>query len=90
MAYDRTTDEYHLTLTGWIHGTSKVFGRGEDEQKPDTTIETWQRFSEQASGWSSKETVCWSLLWKDDYLSSEERAKIRNQFPKPYHDFKEE
>lgn len=86
MAYDRTEDEYHLTPYGWKRGTSKVFGRGNEDPRPEGTLETWTRYTEQASGWS-KEHVSWGLTWYDESVSEEERRKFRRGFPKPYHDF---
>ena len=86
MAYDHKEDEYNLTRSGWVHGSSKYFGEDDAKQRPDDTVETWMRFMEQSLGWS-EEHVSWSLSWYDSTVSEEERTALRKTFEDPTEDF---
>jgi hypothetical protein len=47
--------EYHLTPRGWKRGSSKIYGRADDEvSRPPDVIETWNLRAHQSSALSQE------------------------------------
>jgi hypothetical protein len=78
MAYDRYTQEHHLTRSGWIVGTIN----GELKPRPTDAVETWVKKAEQSSGYSEEESD-WHQVWALEACSPEELSVLRAKFPHP-------
>lgn len=82
MSFDHTTQEYHLTLSGWITGSFLVYGEGKKIEPPTDRIETWVIDTFQSSGFAA-ETVTEELIWKSPDYSESQREALRYKFPPP-------
>jgi hypothetical protein len=81
MAEDRYESEHHLTLRGWVDGSTWFFRDLQEEvKKPEDTVETWRREEVQSSMYSKPE-VEWELVWENTKYSEAERKEIREKFP---------
>ena len=67
MAWDSSTTDYHLTPRGWELGAP-----------PDDRIETWNRSTNQASGWS-KDYISWTCKWVKKDVSRTDRDVLRRK-----------
>ena len=81
MSYDNTTNEWHLTLKGWVHGNYYYYSKlqGEDKTPPEDRVETWNKEMTQASGWSL-EVIRWNCAWVSPDHSKEERDALRKKY----------
>ncbi len=84
MAYDRYTNEHHLTTAGWQGGDTTFFGKtqGETLEPPGDRVETWIHSVTQASGWS-KEVHSWWLEWESNESDDEEVLELREKWGPP-------
>jgi hypothetical protein len=83
MSFDKTENEYHLTPSGWIDGTSRIYGSPERVvERPKDCVETWVRIMEQGQAFS-KENVVWKRIWiAPDYPQSKREA-LEKKYPRP-------
>jgi hypothetical protein len=71
MSADRTTTEHHLTGHGWVKGTFGAYSYTKEEiPAPPDRIETWNRQTEQASGFAL-DVSWWEKVWETDQVSEE-------------------
>ena len=85
MAVDHWTQEYHLTPSGWVKGTYKFFGKGDEVPRPTDAVETWEEDCRQSSRWS-KEDYSETMLWHDPAVPEADRKALRQQFKSPFTD----
>lgn len=78
MAYDRSSQEHHLTRAGWVMGTIN----GELKTRPSDAVETWVQKAVQSSAYE-EEVSDWRQVWVSEACSPEELAELRAKFPHP-------
>ena len=67
--FDNYSTEHHLTPDGWVYGTSRYFGnvQGEEVERLQNAVETWEHRVTQASGWSREDHRTRRLWYKDHF-----------------------
>jgi hypothetical protein len=84
MTIDKPSQEFYLTRTGWVSGTSRMGDTvvGKDVERPIATVETW--VEEMVIAYPQcADVYAWSLIWFDRAVSLAERKTLRGRFPKP-------
>jgi hypothetical protein len=83
MSIDKTENEYHLTSSGWIDGTSRINGAPQRIiERPKDCVETWVRTMEQSQSFS-KENVVWKRIWMVPEYSESKRKALEKKYPRP-------
>lgn len=88
MTADKPSQEFHLTRTGWVSGTSRVGDTvvGREMERPADAVETW--IEEMVIAYlQCADVYAWRLIWFDESISLTERKDLRRLFPKPSEDF---
>lgn len=86
MAFDKWTQEYHLTPSGWFKGTRTYFDKvqGKAVPRPTDAVETWEEQGYQSSGWARDE-YSHHCTWHDSSQSASVREELRSRFSSPFH-----
>jgi len=83
MSQDQTTQEYHLTPSGWVPGTFSVYSATQEEVSPPVDrVETWLEKVDDSSGWAPQ-SVDWELVWVAPGVTLETRTELNQKYPKP-------
>ncbi len=84
MATDEHQIERHLTPHGWVAGNEWVNHiQIKSGDPPSDRIETWvEEISDSSEGWAPATTSS-KVTWESPNVSSEQRAKLNQQFPRP-------
>jgi hypothetical protein len=88
MNTGKPSQEFHLTRTGWVSGTSRLDGAisGATIERPCDAVETW--VEEMVIAYlQCADIYVWRLIWFDESVSPAERKTLRDHFPKPSDDF---
>lgn len=88
MTTDNPSQEFHLTRTGWVSGTSRAGDTilGPIIERPADTVETW--IEEMVIPYPQcADVYAWRLIWFDESVSPAERWELRRQLPNPSDDF---
>ena len=83
---DDLKTEYHLTPDGWVTGTHRCFGKisdGNEVERPQNAVETWERHIVQRSRWSPEEKSA-RMLWYDASVPKAEREALNARFTRPF------
>lgn len=83
MSADDFAEEFHLTPSGWMRGTTRFYGKiTKKVSPPKDRVQTWNRHAVQSSAFSSEE-VDWKILWSDESVSEASVARLLKKYPRP-------
>lgn len=88
MTADKPSQEFHLTRTGWVSGTSRLGDavQGRVIARPADAVETW--IEEMVIFYAHcADVYAWRLAWFDESIPAGERKALRHRFSAPSDDF---